>query len=56
MLPAGAWNFAAFARVDNATNRRYVGSVIVDEGNGRYFEPAPGRTFFAGVTCSYRFR
>ncbi|HEY8975978.1 MAG TPA: TonB-dependent receptor [Burkholderiaceae bacterium] len=55
VLPVGAWNFSAFARVDNVTDRRYVGSVIVNEGNGRYFEPAPGRTFFAGLTTSYRF-
>jgi len=55
VLPLGAWQFSAFARVDDVTNRRYVGSVIVNEGNGRYFEPAPGRTFFAGLTGSYRF-
>jgi len=55
VLPLGAWNFSAFARVDNVTDRHYVGSVIVNEGNGRYFEPAPGRTFFAGLTGSYRF-
>ena len=55
LLPLGAWQFSAFARVDNVANRRTVGSVIVNEGNGRYFEPAPGRTFFAGLTGSYRF-
>jgi len=55
VLPLGAWNFSAFARVDNVTDRHYVGSVIVNEGNGRYFETAPGRTFFAGLTGSYRF-
>ena len=54
-LPIGAWRWAAFGRIDNVTGRRYVGSVIVNEGNGRYFEPAPGRTFFAGFTGSYRF-
>ncbi len=53
--PLGAWHWSAFGRIDNATNRRYVGSVIVNEGNGRYFEPAPARTFFAGLTGSYRF-
>ena len=52
---AGAWQVSAFGRVDDVTNRRYVGSVIVNEGNGRYFEPAPRRTFFAGVNGSYRF-
>ena len=50
-----AWQLSAFGRLDNVTNRRYVGSVIVNEGNSRYFEPAPGRTFFAGLTASYRF-
>jgi iron complex outermembrane receptor protein len=45
----GAWTLDAFGRVDNAFDRRYVGSVIVGEGNGRFFEPAPGRTWWAGV-------
>jgi iron complex outermembrane receptor protein len=26
-----------------------VGSVIVNEANGRYFEPAPGRSLFGGL-------
>ena len=55
LWPLGAWQFSTFGRLDNVTNRRYVGSVIVNEGNSRYFEPAPGRTFFAGLTGSYRF-
>ena len=33
---------AVFARVENLLDRRYVGSVIVNEGNGRYFECGPG--------------
>ncbi len=51
----GAWQWNGFARVDNVANRRYVGSVIVNEGNGRYFEPSPGRTLFAGASGSFRF-
>lgn len=31
------------ARVDNLADRRVVGSVIVNDANGRYFEPAAGR-------------
>ena len=31
-------------RVDNLADHRYVGSVIVNESNGRYYEPSPGRT------------
>lgn len=37
------------ARADNLGNRRYIGSVIVNESNGRYFEPGPGRTWMLGA-------
>jgi iron complex outermembrane receptor protein len=39
----------AFARIDNVFDRRYAGSVIVNDANGRYFEPAPGRTLMLGL-------
>lgn len=39
----------AFVRVDNLFNREYVGSVIVNEGNGRYFEPGAGRSMTIGL-------
>jgi iron complex outermembrane receptor protein len=29
--------------------------VIVNEGNSRFFEPAPGRTWLAGVSASMKF-
>ena len=31
------------ARAENLADRQVAGSVIVNEGNGRFFEPAPGR-------------
>ena len=37
------------ASVNNLTNRRYIGSVIVNDGNGRYFEPGPNRTWMVGA-------
>ena len=49
------WELNAFARVDNLFNRRYIGSVIVNEGNARYYEPAPGRNWTVGAGASYRF-
>ena len=52
---AGDWRVSAFARVDNVTDRRYVGSVIVAEARGRYFEPAPGRSWFGGLSASRAF-
>jgi iron complex outermembrane recepter protein len=50
------WNRLAphfFARVDNLANRRYVGSVIVNDANGRFFEPAPTRTWLLGVDLPF---
>ncbi|HEV7715869.1 MAG TPA: TonB-dependent receptor, partial [Steroidobacteraceae bacterium] len=43
-----------FARINNLLNRRYVGSVIVGDGNGRYFEPGPGFNVLAGVTVTVK--
>jgi iron complex outermembrane receptor protein len=37
------------ARLDNLADRRYIGTVIVNDGNGRYFEPGPDRTFMLGA-------
>ncbi len=51
----GACDLSGFARIDNLLGRRYAGSVIVDEGNSRYFEPAPGRTWTVGVAGTVRF-
>jgi iron complex outermembrane receptor protein len=46
---AAASGWHAFARVDNLLDRDYVGSVIVNEGNARYFEPGLGRGFTVGL-------
>lgn len=55
VLQLGAWELGGFVRVDNLFDRRYAGSVIVNEGNGRFFEPAPGRTWLASVSASMKF-
>ncbi len=39
----------AFARLDNVLDQRYIGSVIVNDGNQRYFEPGPDRRLSVGV-------
>ncbi|HET9976317.1 MAG TPA: TonB-dependent receptor [Burkholderiaceae bacterium] len=49
-VPIGAGRLELLARIDNVTGRRYAGSVIVGESNGRFFEPAPGRTWLLGAT------
>jgi iron complex outermembrane receptor protein len=39
----------AFLRFDNLGDRDHVGSVIVNEGNGRFYEPGPGRSMRVGL-------
>ncbi|MDX9706658.1 MAG: TonB-dependent receptor [Azospira sp.] len=51
----GPWMLKAFARVDNLFDRQYVGSVIVGDGNGRYYESAPGRNWLIGAGVRYVF-
>jgi len=43
-----------FIRVNNLLNRHYVGSVIVDDSNSRYFEPGPGFDALVGVTVVFK--
>ncbi|MDF4003701.1 TonB-dependent receptor [Luteibacter sp. PPL552] len=50
----GPWRVNTFGRLDNLADRHVIGSVIVNDGNGRYYEPAPGRTFLVGVDVTWR--
>ncbi|WP_224992774.1 TonB-dependent receptor family protein [Acinetobacter pittii] len=51
----GDWKVNSFARVDNLFDKNYAGSVIVNDGNGRYFEPANGRNWSAGLRVIKQF-
>jgi iron complex outermembrane receptor protein len=48
------WDFTEYVRIDNLGNRNYVGSVIVNETNMRFYEPEPGRTFDLMFTIALR--
>lgn len=50
----GDWNGRVFLAIDNLADRTYAGSVIVNEGNRRYYEPAPGRGVTVGVEWRWR--
>ena len=45
----GPWRVAPFAAVQNLLDARYIGSVSVNAGFGRFFEPAPGRNAYVGI-------
>ena len=50
-----ALSLRTFLRFDNIFDHQYVGSVIVGDSNGRYYESAPGHTWLAGVSARYSF-
>ncbi len=52
---SGPWRFTEFARLDNLFDRQYIGSVIVGDTGGRFYEPAPGRNGLVGVNARYSF-
>ena len=52
---SGNVRLSEYVRVNNIADVQYIGSVIVGDTNGRYFEPAPGRNWFAGVTLDVTF-
>lgn len=51
----GALTFNQVLRIDNLLDRDYIGSVIVGDGNGRYYEPGPERAWYVGAGVQYRF-
>ncbi|RHW20522.1 TonB-dependent receptor family protein [Pseudomonas jilinensis] len=52
----GGWLLEPFLRIDNLTDRDYIGSLIINEPRTRYYEPAPGRQWLAGVGLEYQWR
>ena len=51
----GQWRFTEYFRVDNLTNRVYAGSVVVNDANLRFYEPAPGRNATVGMQAKLGF-
>jgi iron complex outermembrane receptor protein len=49
------WRITEFLRVDNVGDEAYIGSVIVNDANGRFYEPAPQRNLLLGVQASLQF-
>ncbi|MDR2216604.1 MAG: TonB-dependent receptor [Nevskiaceae bacterium] len=54
-----SWEFGnsqlrVFTRLENLLDRKYVGSVIVNEGNSRFFESGPDFSAMIGAQWSWR--
>ena len=52
---SGQWRFSEYLRVDNVGDKQYAGSVVVNDANLRFYEPAPGRNYVAGLQAKYSF-
>ena len=46
---------AEFMRIDNLADKDFVGSMIVNERNQRFYQPAPGRGYMRGVRAKFGF-
>lgn len=51
-LVAGKGSLTAYGRLDNVTDQRYVGSVIVNQAANQFYEPAPGFNWTLGLRLS----
>lgn len=51
-LSVGRVRLQPFARVGNLFDAQYSGSVSINAFGGRFYEPAPGRTFEAGLNVT----
>ena len=51
-IPIGRTTVVPVVAVQNAFDRRYVGSVVVNAAGGRFYEPAPERTISIGVSVT----
>lgn len=49
------WHFSEYLRVENMFDKDYIGSVRVNDGNSRFFEPAAGRNYLLGLNANYAF-
>lgn len=47
---AGKGRVTTYARVDNVTDQKYVGSVIVNQSSSQFYEPAPGVNYTVGLS------
>ena len=57
VIPLGSSGFDLdlLARLDNATDKAHVGSVIVNDANGRFYEPGAPRSWLLSAKAVRKF-
>ena len=51
----GSWMLSPFVGVNNLTDESYSAEIRINAFGGRYYEPAPERHFYGGLTIRYNF-
>lgn len=51
----GNWALSEYLRVENMFDKEYIGSVRVNDGNLRFFEPSADRNYLVGLSANYKF-
>ena len=49
------WKIKEFVRVENLSDKDYIGSVRVNDSKSYFFEPGAGRNYLLGINASYQF-
>lgn len=49
----GSTEITPFVGISNLFNKEYIGNIRINEARHRYFEPAPERNLFAGISLKY---
>jgi len=52
-IESGKWLFRTYAGINNLFDEKYNDNIRINAFGGRYFEPAPGRHVYVGVTANY---
>jgi len=47
---AGSVRLAPFLGINNAFNHRYISSIVINAARDRFYEPAPGRNIYLGLS------
>lgn len=51
----GNWEISPFVGINNMFDEAYFSNIRINAFGGRYYEPAPERNFYGGITARYNF-
>ena len=52
---SGAWNTTEYVTLNNLTDKKYIGSIKVNDSNSRFYEPAAPFNWVIGAKAAYKF-